>query len=76
MKCSFCDQPALFKCSCSEPYICQSHFEQHFFDLGNHPFERAKIFENQKISQIRKLAIKRINEIKRAKTSIFEPLKY
>ena len=67
MKCSYCDKPAIAKCTCSKPYMCQSHFGEHFFTLGNHPFEKAKVFENKKLNQIRNLAIKRINEIKRAK---------
>ena len=70
MKCSYCDQPALAKCTCSEPYMCRFHFGQHLLDLGNHPFEKVKKFGDQKLKQIRNLATKRIIEIKRVKISL------
>ena len=50
--------------------MCQFHFGPHILTLENHQFEKAKVFENQKLNQIRELGIKRIKEIERAKSSI------
>ena len=70
MKCSYCDQAALAKCGCVQPYMCPLHFGSHFLDIGNHPFESAKVFENLKINHIRQLCTKRIQDIEEAKNEI------
>lgn len=71
MKCSFCDEQALFKCNCNQPYFCQHHLGPHLATLKNHPFELIDIvIEAKEQKKSRSKILDRLEKIEKAKAKI------
>lgn len=71
MKCSYCEEIALFKCACLIPFFCRSHLGHHLASIPNHSFENIDItIPTPKLDRINSEIISRIIELKKAKAEI------
>lgn len=71
MKCSCCEEQALFKCSCTQPYFCHMHLGQHLASMRTHPFEIIDInIEPKNLRKSKSKILKRLEKIEEAKAQI------
>ena len=71
MNCSYCNELALFKCACVNPYMCTVHLGIHYSITENHPFENLDSpSNNSKLQILRSKLITRLQKINQSKTDI------
>lgn len=72
MKCSYCKDLAVFKCSCEQhAYMCPLHLSPHLATIPNHTFEYMDIvLENSKFQEFKSSIKIRLKELAQAKAEI------
>ena len=68
MKCSYCEQAALFLCECTQPYMCPIHLGIHLASKPGHQFEELKL----KLSKSKSIILERLQKVNEIKAQILK----